>query len=118
MQIEVLDRRSLVGVLRGTPSTQSLRGPFPRKEAALLGITICIAAGDDGSSDADMDGHAHADFPSSSPYVLAVGGTTIPIKGGTQPDRLEGEKVCGPIMAAAPAAASARNLIARPGRRV
>jgi kumamolisin len=56
------------------------------KEAALLGITICIAAGDDGSSDADMDGHAHADFPSSSPYVLAVGGTTIPTKGGSQPD--------------------------------
>ena len=56
------------------------------KEAALLGVTICIAAGDDGSSDADMDGHAHADFPSSSPYVLAVGGTTIPTKGGTQPD--------------------------------
>jgi kumamolisin len=56
------------------------------KEAALLGITICIAAGDDGSSDADMDGHAHADFPASSPYVLAVGGTTIPTKGGTGPD--------------------------------
>jgi kumamolisin len=56
------------------------------KEAALLGITICIAAGDDSSSDADMDGHAHADFPASSPYVLAVGGTTIPTKGGTGPD--------------------------------
>ena len=56
------------------------------KEAALLGITVCVAAGDDGSSDAISDGHAHADFPSSSPYVLAVGGTTIPVKGGTQPD--------------------------------
>jgi kumamolisin len=56
------------------------------QEAALLGITICIAAGDDGSSDADMDGHAHVDFPGSSPYVLAVGGTTIPVKGGTGPD--------------------------------
>jgi kumamolisin len=56
------------------------------QEAALLGITICIAAGDDGSSDADMDGHAHVDFPAASPYVLAVGGTTIPSKGGSQPD--------------------------------
>jgi len=56
------------------------------KEAALMGITVCVAAGDDGSSDAVMDGHAHADFPSSSPYVLAIGGTTIPKKGGTQPD--------------------------------
>lgn len=56
-------------------------------EAAHLGITVCIAAGDDGSSDADMrDGHAHVDFPGSSPYVLSVGGTTIPKKGGTQVD--------------------------------
>jgi kumamolisin len=47
------------------------------KEAAYLGITVCVAAGDDGSSDGLNDGHAHADFPSSSPYVLSVGGTTI-----------------------------------------
>jgi kumamolisin len=47
------------------------------KEAAYLGVTVCIAAGDDGSSDAITDGHAHVDFPSSSPYVLSVGGTTI-----------------------------------------
>ena len=51
------------------------------QEAALLGITVCIAAGDDGSSDAVTDGHAHLDFPSSSPYVLAVGGTTVRKKG-------------------------------------
>jgi kumamolisin len=56
------------------------------KEAAYLGITICVAAGDDGSSDAVMDGLAHADFPASSEYVLAVGGTTIPVKGGNGPD--------------------------------
>jgi kumamolisin len=48
------------------------------KEAAYLGITVCVAAGDDGSSDAVSDGFAHVDFPSSSPYVLSVGGTTIP----------------------------------------
>ena len=57
------------------------------KEAALLGITVCVAAGDDGSSDADLDdGLAHTDFPASSEYVLAVGGTTIPVKGGSGPD--------------------------------
>lgn len=55
-------------------------------EAAQIGVTVCIAAGDDGSSDADMDGRAHADFPSSSPYVLSVGGTTIPKVGGNGPD--------------------------------
>jgi kumamolisin len=47
------------------------------KAAALLGVTICVAAGDDGSDDEVGDGHAHVDFPSSSPYVLAVGGTTL-----------------------------------------
>lgn len=47
------------------------------KAAAYLGVTICVAAGDDGSSDAITDGHAHVDFPSSSPYALAVGGTTV-----------------------------------------
>jgi kumamolisin len=47
------------------------------KSAALLGVTICVAAGDDGSDDQVGDGQAHVDFPSSSPYVLAVGGTTL-----------------------------------------
>jgi len=47
------------------------------KEAAYLGMTVCVAAGDDGSSDALADGHAHVDFPASSPYALSVGGTTI-----------------------------------------
>jgi kumamolisin len=54
------------------------------KEAALLGITICVAAGDDGSSDGHSDGHAHVDFPASSEYVLSVGGTTVPSKGTAQ----------------------------------
>jgi kumamolisin len=47
------------------------------QEAALMGITVCVAAGDDGSSDGIADGHAHVDFPSSSAYVLAVGGTLL-----------------------------------------
>ncbi len=53
---------------------------------AHLGVTVCVAGGDDGSSDAAQDGRAHADFPASSPYVLAVGGTTIPKKGRSQAD--------------------------------
>jgi kumamolisin len=56
------------------------------KDAAMAGVTVCVAAGDDGSSDADLDGHAHADFPASSPYVLAVGGTAIPKKSAPLPD--------------------------------
>ncbi|MFC4527078.1 S8/S53 family peptidase [Dyella halodurans] len=45
--------------------------------AALLGITVCIAAGDDGSGDEIADGRAHVDFPSSSPFTLSVGGTML-----------------------------------------
>lgn len=47
------------------------------REAALLGITVIVATGDDGSRDDQEDGRAHVDFPSSSPYVLACGGTTL-----------------------------------------
>jgi kumamolisin len=47
------------------------------QEAALLGVTVCCAAGDDGSSDGVGDGQAHVDFPASSPYVLACGGTQL-----------------------------------------
>jgi kumamolisin len=56
------------------------------QDAAQIGVTVCVAAGDDGSSDGVTDGQAHVDFPSSSPYSLAVGGTTIPTKGSQQPD--------------------------------
>jgi kumamolisin len=47
------------------------------KEAALLGITVCVAAGDDGSDDQVGDGRAHVDYPSSDPNVLGVGGTRL-----------------------------------------
>ena len=45
--------------------------------AAALGITVCCAAGDRGSGDGVKDGKAHVDFPASSPYVLACGGTRL-----------------------------------------
>lgn len=45
--------------------------------AAAQGITICISSGDDGSGDEMDDGRAHVDFPSSSPFVLSVGGTML-----------------------------------------
>ncbi len=45
--------------------------------AAALGVTICAASGDDGSSDGVTDGKNHVDFPASSPHVLACGGTDL-----------------------------------------
>lgn len=47
------------------------------QDAANLGITVCVACGDDGSSDGATDGKVHVDFPSSSPWVLACGGTKL-----------------------------------------
>ena len=49
------------------------------QEAAALGVTITVAAGDNGSSDGvgDGDGSNNVDFPASSPNVLACGGTTL-----------------------------------------
>jgi kumamolisin len=52
------------------------------KEAALLQITVCVASGDDGADDQVGDGLAHVDFPSSSPYALAVGGTSLRDRSG------------------------------------
>jgi len=49
--------------------------------AAAIGVTVCVAAGDDGSSDGITDGHAHVDFPASSPYTLGCGGTRLTAQG-------------------------------------
>ena len=50
-------------------------------EAALVGVTVTCASGDNGSDDRVGDGRAHADFPASSPHVLACGGTRITASG-------------------------------------
>ncbi|HEX4151706.1 MAG TPA: S53 family peptidase [Steroidobacteraceae bacterium] len=45
--------------------------------ATALGLTVCVAAGDNGSSDGVSSGGDHVDFPASSPHVLACGGTRL-----------------------------------------
>lgn len=47
------------------------------QSASAVGVTVCVAAGDDGSTDGVTDGLAHVDFPASSPYALACGGTHL-----------------------------------------
>jgi kumamolisin len=47
------------------------------EDAATLGVTICVAAGDNGSTDGVTDNLQHVDFPASSPYALACGGTKL-----------------------------------------
>lgn len=45
------------------------------QSAGALGVTITVAAGDNGSSDGASGNNV--DFPASSPYVLACGGTKL-----------------------------------------
>jgi kumamolisin len=55
------------------------------QDAAAMGVSVCCSAGDDGSSDirkpADRDGQPHVDFPASSPFALACGGTNLVASG-------------------------------------
>jgi kumamolisin len=51
--------------------------------AALLGVSITVASGDNGSGDGVKDGKNHVDFPASSPHVLACGGTNLQGANGT-----------------------------------
>jgi kumamolisin len=50
--------------------------------AAAMGVTVTVAAGDNGSSDGVSDGLQHADFPASAPHALGCGGTRLKIVNG------------------------------------
>ncbi len=47
------------------------------KEARAMGVNVFSAAGDNGATDGIPDGGLHVDFPSSSPGVIANGGTKL-----------------------------------------
>ncbi len=49
--------------------------------AGALGVTVTVAAGDNGSTDGVSDGQQHVDFPASAPHALACGGTTLHLSG-------------------------------------
>jgi kumamolisin len=52
------------------------------EDAATLGVTVCVACGDNGSTDGVTDGLQHVDFPSSSPFALSCGGTNLTAANG------------------------------------
>ncbi len=47
------------------------------QEAAMFGMTVLVASGDDGSNCQVYDGKAHVYYPTSDPWVISCGGTTI-----------------------------------------
>jgi len=81
---------SVISISWGGPeetATNAFQKQFDQalQSAAALGITVTVASGDSGAADEgpnEWDGVAHADFPASSPYALACGGTRIAVKEG------------------------------------
>jgi kumamolisin len=81
------NKPSVISISWGGPEsgwTQQAMTAFDQafQAAAALGITVCVAAGDNGSSDGVNDGANHVDFPASSPHALACGGTNLQASGG------------------------------------
>ena len=73
---------SVISISWGGPEdswTQQARQAMDQalQDAATLGVTVAVACGDSGSTDGDTDNKLHVDFPSSSAYALACGGTTL-----------------------------------------
>ena len=85
---------SVVSISWGAPESgwtgqamDAMTGAF--QEAALLGVSVLCAAGDNGSGDGVEDGLAHADFPASSPFATGCGGTRLTLSG----DQISSEEV-------------------------
>jgi kumamolisin len=85
---DTVNKPSVLSISWGGPEStwtaQSLQSyNSALQSAAAVGVTVCVAAGDNGSSDGETDGLDHVDFPASSPYSLACGGTTLKMKGSS-----------------------------------
>jgi kumamolisin len=77
---DTTNKPSVISISWGGPEsswTQQSLTAFDQafQAAATLGITVCVAAGDNGSSDGASGDNV--DFPASDPYVLACGGTSV-----------------------------------------
>jgi kumamolisin len=80
------NKPSVVSISWGGPEsqwTQQAMTAFDAacQDAATLGVTVCAAAGDNGSTDGVQDNQLHVDFPASSPAILACGGTVLDATG-------------------------------------
>jgi kumamolisin len=85
---DTLNRPSVISISWGGPEVSWTAQAMTAMDdafqaAAALGITVCAASGDNGSSDGVNDAADHVDFPSSSPFALACGGTRLDAVGGS-----------------------------------
>ncbi len=79
---DTTNQPSVISISWGGPESSWTQQSFTAfdqafQDAAAMGITVCVASGDNGSSDGATDGGDHVDFPASSPHVLACGGTNL-----------------------------------------
>ena len=95
---DTVRKPSVISISWGGPEDVPFTTPQQRdgleqilQDAAQLGITVCCSAGDDGSPDLPLkddqgqplrDGKPHVDFPASSAFALACGGTTLTATNG------------------------------------
>jgi kumamolisin len=84
---DTINQPSVVSISWGGPEGGPPQGmqAFDQalQDAAALGVTVCVASGDNGSKDGVSDGQAHVDFPASSSFALACGGTRLEAAGTT-----------------------------------
>ncbi len=77
---DTTNRPSVISISWGGPESSWTQQSFTAfdqafQDAAALGIAVCVAAGDGGSSDGGTGNNV--DFPASSPHVLACGGSSL-----------------------------------------
>jgi kumamolisin len=65
----------------GTAEMTSMNSAL--QDAATLGLSVFVAAGDSLATDGISDGKAHADYPAASPWAIGCGGTTIDTTGSS-----------------------------------
>ena len=84
---DATNKPSIISISWGAPeskwtaqSLSAFNSAF--QDAATMGVTVCVASGDDGSTDGLTDGQLHVDFPASSPFALGCGGTNLKVVSG------------------------------------
>lgn len=78
---DTVEHPDVISISWGGPESSWTASAMQAMDAAIadgvaLGITVCIASGDNGASDG-VSGGLHVDFPASSPHALACGGTSL-----------------------------------------
>jgi len=85
---DTVNKPSIISISWGGPESSWTAQAISAMDAAFqaaaaMGITVCVAAGDNGSSDGVAGGGDHVDFPASSPFALACGGTSLKAQGAS-----------------------------------